>query len=88
MIVARNRDQTMTNGDPIPRPPKPAPPPPPVPVVPKNGKLGSYVVEAGDTLWSISQKYSTTVVELRRWNGMRGNTIKVGDKLKVYTQGP
>jgi membrane-bound lytic murein transglycosylase D len=85
MIVARNRDQTLTNGEPVPRPPKPAPPPPPTPVVPKNGKLGTHVVEAGDTLWSISQKYGTTVVELRRWNGMRGSSIKAGDKLKVYT---
>jgi membrane-bound lytic murein transglycosylase D len=76
----------MTNGAPIPHPPKPTPPSPPVPVVPKNGKLTTYVVESGDTLWSISQKYGATVVEVRRWNGMRGNAIKAGDKLKVYTQ--
>jgi membrane-bound lytic murein transglycosylase D len=40
-------------------------------------------VKAGETLFSISQKYDTDVTSLREWNSLRGNTIKVGQRLTV-----
>ncbi len=44
-----------------------------------------YTVKPGDTLWSISKKYTdTSIDELRRMNNLKKNaTIKPGQKLKV-----
>ncbi len=46
-------------------------------VVPKY-----YFVQPGDTLWTISQKYGGISIEkLKKLNNLKGNTIKVGQKL-------
>jgi membrane-bound lytic murein transglycosylase D len=43
-----------------------------------------HVVEAGDTLWSISRSRGVTVGQLRHWNGMEGaDLLRPGDKLRV-----
>lgn len=42
-----------------------------------------HVVEPGQNLFRIALKYQTSVEELRRWNGIQGNTIRVGQKLIV-----
>ena len=42
-----------------------------------------HVVEPGQNLFRISIKYQTSVEELRHWNGIKGNTIRVGQKLIV-----
>lgn len=44
---------------------------------------GSHMVQQGDTLYSISRKYNTTVDELMRINGLSGNAISIGQVLKV-----
>lgn len=44
---------------------------------------GSHQVQQGDTLYSISKKYNTTVDELMRLNGLAGNAISIGQVLKV-----
>lgn len=48
-------------------------------------KLVFYTVKPGDTLWSISQKYSgVTIDQLKEWNKISGSTgLKVGQKIKV-----
>jgi len=48
-------------------------------------KLVYYTVKPGDTLWSISQKYSgVTIDQLKEWNKITGKGgIKVGQKIKV-----
>lgn len=43
-----------------------------------------HVVAAGETLWSISQRYGTTTQELKRWNGKRTSKLMIGEKLTVY----
>jgi LysM repeat protein len=41
-------------------------------------------VKRGDTLWSISQKYNTTIDNLRKWNNLdEGKSIQVGMKIIV-----
>jgi membrane-bound lytic murein transglycosylase D len=41
-----------------------------------------HYVQPGDTLWTISQKYGGIPVEkLKKLNNLKGNTIKVGQKL-------
>ena len=43
-----------------------------------------YTVEAGDNLFAISRKYSTTVAAIREMNDMgNSSNIKVGQKLKI-----
>ncbi|MCA1010004.1 LysM peptidoglycan-binding domain-containing protein [Halobacillus halophilus] len=43
----------------------------------------THQVEAGDTLWRISQKYEASVTELKSWNGLSSNVIYVGQQLVV-----
>ncbi len=43
----------------------------------------TVIVRRGDTLSSIAQRYGTTVAHLRELNGIRGNNITVGKKLRV-----
>ena len=42
-----------------------------------------YVVQKGDTLWSIALKHRTTVEEIRELNDLKGSKIKGGMKLRV-----
>lgn len=43
-----------------------------------------HTVKSGDSLWTISKKYpGITIDNLREWNGIRGNDIKIGAKLKL-----
>ena len=48
-----------------------------------SGSTKTHVVKKGETLSSIANKYKCTVANLRSWNGIKGNTIKVGQKLKI-----
>jgi LysM repeat protein len=41
----------------------------------------SVTVKKGDTLYSISEKYNLTVQELKEFNGLKNNTIYIGQKL-------
>jgi LysM repeat protein len=45
----------------------------------------TYTVARGDVLGSIADRYGCRVSDLRRWNGLNGSTIRVGQKLKVFT---
>ncbi|UBM60411.1 LysM peptidoglycan-binding domain-containing protein [Marinilongibacter aquaticus] len=42
-----------------------------------------HVVQKGDTLWNISQRYGYSVAEIKKWNNLTGNTVKVGQKIKL-----
>lgn len=43
-----------------------------------------YTVRSGDTLWSISQRYSdVSINDIKRLNNMSSNTVKVGQRLKI-----
>jgi membrane-bound lytic murein transglycosylase D len=46
-------------------------------------RRGNYVVRSGDTLWSISRKFGTTVSTLKQSNGLRSNSLKAGQKLYI-----
>ncbi len=43
----------------------------------------TYTVKSGDTLSGIANRNGVTVAQLKQWNGLSGNNIKVGQKLKV-----
>jgi len=40
-------------------------------------------VQPGDTLYAISQKFNATIDEIKRLNNLSGNTISVGQQLRV-----
>lgn len=44
----------------------------------------THTVKKGDSLWTISRKYpGITIENLRKWNGISGNNLKPGTKLKL-----
>ncbi len=43
-----------------------------------------YLVQPGDTLASIAERYGTTVHALRAWNDLKGSRIAAGSELLVY----
>lgn len=45
--------------------------------------VSSHVVKKGETLFSIAQKYKTTVQELTRLNNLKSSGVQIGQKLKI-----
>ncbi len=43
----------------------------------------THTVRSGETLSSISKKYGTKVSDIQKWNGLRGTTIQIGQRLVV-----
>ena len=43
----------------------------------------THTVKKGETLSSIAKKHGCTVNDLKKWNGLKSNTVKVGQKLKI-----
>lgn len=49
-----------------------------------GGSVIPYVVEPGDTLTAIAQKFSVSVEQLMKWNDIKNpNMLLVGQQLKV-----
>lgn len=42
-----------------------------------------HTVKKGETLFSISQQYESSVKKIKQWNNLEGNSIAVGQELKV-----
>jgi len=62
------------------------PPPPPPPRQPKpaySGPCKEYVVESGDTLSLIASAFNTSVSVLRSMNNLKGDNLRIGQKLLV-----
>lgn len=50
----------------------------------KATKNSHYLVQKGDSLFKIAQKYpGITVSDIKKWNGISGNELKPGMKLKI-----
>ena len=54
----------------------------------KNGSSSratstTHTVRSGDSLYTIARKYGTSVDRIRKDNGISGNNIRVGQKLKI-----
>ncbi len=43
-----------------------------------------YRVKSGDYLGRIAERYGVGVSQIKSWNGMRSNTVKVGQNLIIY----
>ncbi|WP_459212512.1 glucosaminidase domain-containing protein [Aquimarina rhabdastrellae] len=46
-------------------------------------KPGQHIVEEGDTLYSISRRYKLKVTDLKKYNSLTDNNIRVGQVLKT-----
>ena len=42
-----------------------------------------YVIQQGDTLYSLSKKYNISVEDLKKVNGLRDNALSIGQKIKL-----
>lgn len=52
--------------------------------VPSGSKKIVYTVKEGDVLGTIAQRHGVGVSQLRSWNNIRGNLIRIGQKLTIY----
>ncbi|WP_194974956.1 lytic transglycosylase domain-containing protein [Aquiflexum lacus] len=58
----------------------------PAATIPANQNKIIYVVKSGDVLGSIAQRHGTTVNNIKAWNNISSNTIRIGQKLDIYTK--
>ncbi|WP_317162499.1 LysM peptidoglycan-binding domain-containing protein [Flavobacterium haoranii] len=42
-----------------------------------------YTIQKGDTLYSLSKKFNTTVEEIKRLNKLNDNSLSIGQIIKV-----
>ena len=49
-----------------------------------QGQPVEHVVRRGDTLIQIAQQHGVSVANIKEWNGLRSNTIRVGQRLKIF----
>jgi len=52
----------------------------------KSGKAMNHQVQKGDTLASLSRKYSIPVTEIRKINSLKNDTLKIGQTLQLTTK--
>ena len=50
----------------------------------KETKVKTYIVEKGDTLYSISRKFNVSVDSIKEYNGLESNTISIGQELYIH----
>jgi len=52
-----------------------------------DGERITYRVKSGDYLGRIASRYGTTVAKIKRWNNLKSNNIRVGQRLIIYRGG-
>lgn len=55
----------------------------PNPSIERYGASSTYVVRSGDNLGVIARRHGTTVAQLKRWNRLRSDVIRPGQRLRV-----
>ena len=53
------------------------------PSTPSTSTYDTYIVQKGDSLWSIANKHNTTVDNLKSINNLSSNVLSIGQKLLV-----
>ncbi len=52
-----------------------------------DGEMISYKVKSGDYLGKIAERYRVSVNQIKRWNNLKSNNIRVGQRLIIYRGG-
>ncbi len=52
-----------------------------------NSKV-TYRVRSGDFLGKVARKYGVRVSQIKQWNGLRSNNLRIGQRLTVYPRKP
>lgn len=47
-----------------------------------------YRVKSGDYLGKIARRYGVRVSQIKRWNGLRTNNLRIGQRLTIYPRNP
>lgn len=51
----------------------------------RNDIAEEYVVQSGDSFWTIAKRYNVKIADLAKWNGMASrDPLRVGKTLKIY----
>ncbi|WP_179317162.1 LysM peptidoglycan-binding domain-containing protein [Winogradskyella undariae] len=58
----------------------------PLPELIKADSKIRYRVQSGDYLGKIARKYGVRVSQLKQWNGLRSNSLKVGQRLTIFAK--
>ena len=56
----------------------------PLPKYTEIDKRIRYRVKSGDYLGKISSRYGVRVKDIKRWNNIRSNNLKIGQRLYIY----
>ena len=46
-----------------------------------------HIVRPGDNLWSLARRYGVSIHDLRVWNRLRGNDLRIGERLRMLSPG-
>ena len=49
------------------------------------GTLNTYVIQPGDVLGNIAEKFNVSVYEIKKWNNLNSNKIIAGKTLRIYS---
>ncbi|WP_431108122.1 LysM peptidoglycan-binding domain-containing protein [Winogradskyella poriferorum] len=60
----------------------------PLPELVKVDTKVRYRVRSGDYLGKIARRYGVRVSQIKRWNGLRSNNLKIGQRLTIYPRKP
>lgn len=60
----------------------------PLPEFTKSNAQIRYKVKSGDYLGKIASRYGVKVSQIKRWNNMRSNNLKIGQRLTIYPRKP
>ncbi len=60
----------------------------PLPQFFENDTKVRYRVKSGDYLGRIARKYGVRVSQIKRWNGLRNNNLRIGQRLTIYPKNP
>lgn len=60
----------------------------PLPQLFEMDKRTRYRVKKGDYLGKIARRFGVRVSDLKRWNGLRSNRLRIGQRLTVYPRKP
>jgi len=47
-----------------------------------------YKVKSGDYLGKIARNFKVRVSQIKQWNGLRTNNLKIGQRLTIYSRNP